>query len=270
MNSPLPELSFADLKHNFDKRTWGFERYQEKLGESNPRLLNWIGSIDYSGYVREKCLKYLINNYQPGDENRILLRLEDWVEEIWVISFQWTTNNFHLLTLEQVNDNHRLILYLAGKERLQVEEAVKVINACLIIKLNYINNKRFEALNSNFRKYLYLLTSPDNQIRSYLIKDKDPINRLLLLKFEPHQLTQLEIEALKQDKCALIKKRFVYYRLKHNIKISKAELIKLALDKNKSVREIAAYYLSKFYKIDVYQLYKQKSDRQFYYIADFA
>ena len=105
----LPELDFADLKHNFNKRTWGFERSQEKLGKSNPRLLNWIGSINYSGYVREKCLRYLINNYQLGDENRILLRLEDWVEEVRAIAFQWTKDNFHKLSLQQVNQNYQLI-----------------------------------------------------------------------------------------------------------------------------------------------------------------
>ena len=101
----LPVLDFKDLQHNFKKRTWNFARYRAILGESNPRLLHWIGLVDYSGYVREKCLKYLIGNYQLGDENRILLRLEDWVESIQQLALNWTRNNFHRLSLTQIERN---------------------------------------------------------------------------------------------------------------------------------------------------------------------
>jgi hypothetical protein len=38
-NFPIPDLDFADLQNNFDKRTYHFNRYQQKLGQSNPRLL---------------------------------------------------------------------------------------------------------------------------------------------------------------------------------------------------------------------------------------
>lgn len=74
--SSLPELDFAALKNNWQKRNWGFQQYQVKLAKTNPRLLHWIGSIDYSGYIREAFLKYLINDYKLGDENKILLRLK--------------------------------------------------------------------------------------------------------------------------------------------------------------------------------------------------
>ena len=43
----LEDLSFKDLKNNFDKRIWNTEQYQAKLEKTHPRLLNWIGSIDY-------------------------------------------------------------------------------------------------------------------------------------------------------------------------------------------------------------------------------
>ena len=266
-----PVLDFDDLQYDFKKRTWNFARYQAMFGESNPRLLHWIGSVDYSGYVREKCLKYLINNYQLGDENRILLRLEDWVEPIQQLALLWTKNNFHKLSLAQIERNHRLILYLARKDKIH-QEAMRIINSCLIEKVRPIKAKEFYKLNSNFRHYLYKLTlTRPHFLRPLLIKDLDPNNRLILIELIGiEKLTTDELKSLSLDKCATVKKRLLYARLKHGIEPSQTELTRLALDKNKGIREIAAYYLAKLYLVDVEQIYRQRTDDKFYYIADFA
>lgn len=76
-------FSFAAFWNDFDRRcNHDFDYARPVLGWDNPRLLNWMGSIEYSGYTRENSLRYLIDNYLPGDENRILLRLSDWVEQV--------------------------------------------------------------------------------------------------------------------------------------------------------------------------------------------
>lgn len=268
----LHDLDFADLKDNFQHRTYNFEGYKKRLELSNPRLLNWIGSINYSGYIREQCLQYLIDNYQLGDENRILLRLEDWVDNIYHLALEWTRKNFCKLSLEQLNRNQKLILYLTIKQRLQNSEAIEIINSCLIEKSKNLEPRLFYTLNSNFRKYLYLIAISESSIlRSLLSTDKDPTNRLLLLKlFKFYQLTTQEIAFLKQDKCSLVRSRFIYYQIKHNIQPTKQEWKALALDKNQGIREIAAYYLKRDFEIDVYTIYQQRTDDKFYYIADFA
>jgi hypothetical protein len=268
----MSDFNFADLQNNFERRTYYYTSDRDKLARSNPRLLNWIGSIDYSGFTREKCLKYLLAHYQLGDENRILLRLEDWVTKIRDIAFNWTQENFNKLSLEQIQNNHRLILYLAKKQRLKDSEAIQIINTCLIEKITDLESSKFFALNTNLRKYIYFLELTESQyFRSLVVRDRDPNNRLLLLKFfKFEQLTATEIATLQQDKCSLVKKRFIYYRLEQNIPIAKQELITLALDRNKSIREIAAYYLKRDYEVDAYQIYKQRTDLKFYYIADYA
>lgn len=268
----MEEWDFVYLQNNFECRTYRFDLSEQKLSESNPRLLNWIGSIDYSGYTREQCLRYLIDNYQLGDENRILLRLEDWVDKIRDIALQWTKEYFERLSFEQIYSNYQLILYLARKEKLRNSEAIVTINNCLIQKIQNIDDKQFYSLNSNFRKYLYLIILPENQIlRSFLVRERDPNLRILLLKlFDFNSLTEEEISIFKQDKCSIVKKSFIYYRLAENIQISKQELIKLTLDKNKGVREIAAYYLKRDYQIQAYDIYQQKEGLEFYYISDYA
>jgi len=268
----LKKFTFEYLNNNLHQRSWGFEAYRSQLESSNPRLLHWIGSINYDGYIREKSLRYLIDNYQPGDENRILLRLEDWVAKIRNLAFDWTKNNFHILSIEQINDNYQLILYLAIKQRPYIVSAVKIIESSLQKKLEKISCKEFQALNSKFRKYVCHLTLPKNQIiRSFLLQDRDPINRLILLQlFDYSELTLEEISAFEQDTCVPVKKNFIYYRLKYSVKLEQVELTKLALDRSKSVRELAGYYLTKYYDVNLYELYKSKTDCQFYYIADFA
>ena len=268
----IKDFSFEDLKDNFHHRSNNFELYRSRLSQSNPRLLHWVGSINYSGYVRQKSLKYLIDNYQPGDENRILLRLSDWVEEIRALAFEWTKNNIDKLSIEQISDNAGLIIFLSGKYNSDVRLAVKLIQECLFDRLKNITPTEFQNLDRNLREYVYAQASPENKsIRQILIEDKDPINRLYFLeRYSYSELTPTEIKLLQQDKCALIKKKFIYYRLKYNVRLEQSELTKLALDKNKSVRELAGYYLTKYHGVDLYKLYKQKSDLQFYYIADFA
>lgn len=66
------------------------------------RLLNWIGSMDSSGYTRETCLKYLIIHFQEGDENRILLRLTDWVPNVRGLAVAWATTGFQNLSNDVV------------------------------------------------------------------------------------------------------------------------------------------------------------------------
>ena len=94
-----PQIDFSDIENEFSKRSYSFGYYLKRLWFNNPRLLHWIGSIDYSGYRREKSLKYLINNYTEGDENRILLRLEDWVDKIQKIAREWILSHFNMLSL---------------------------------------------------------------------------------------------------------------------------------------------------------------------------
>jgi hypothetical protein len=110
---------FSSLWNDFDKRSGSYystdytNQYSMTLWAKDPRLANWLGTIHVSGYIREKSLRSLIKYYQPGDENRILLRLSDWVPEVQVVAQQWVLNNFKSLPIEMIKENDQLILYLS-------------------------------------------------------------------------------------------------------------------------------------------------------------
>ncbi|VVS90985.1 hypothetical protein [Desulfoluna spongiiphila] len=271
-SSAPPEITIDDIEHNFLKRTYSFDYYKKQLSIKNPRLLNWIGSIDYSGYQREKSLIYLVNNYKPGDENRILLRLEDWVQTISDSAKSWVFENFNNLSLKQIDDQHRLILYLSRKERLTGTEVLTFINNTLLEKAFNTDDSSFYRLNSMLRRHIYNLNGNlDPVFRKRILRDKDPFNRIILLqKFNLDELTGNEIECLKNDKSVFIKRKFLYLQVSYSQKPPKNDLIVFSYDKNIGIREFARFYLMKFYAFDPYSLYKQQTDYIYYFIADYA
>jgi hypothetical protein len=267
-----PKITFDDIEHNFSKRTYSFDYYKKQLSIKNPRLLNWIGSIDYSGYQREKSLIYLVNNYKSGDENRILLRLEDWVPNISNLAKSWVFDNFNNLSLKQIDDQHRLILYLSRKERLTGSEVIRFINNTLFEKALNTDDISFYRLNSMLRRHIYNLNENlDAVFRSRILKDKDPFNRIILLqKNDLEELSKNELESLKTDKSIFIKRKFLYLQISSSQKPPKDDLIAFSCEKNIGIREFARFYLKKFYALDPYSLYKQQTDYTYYFIADYA
>ena len=265
-------LTIPNLWNNFDKRTWHYERLKSTLQQNDPRLLNWIGSIDYSGHTRERCLKYLISNFVPGDENRILLRLADWVPQVRNHAREWVFNNFETLPFDAIMKNDLLILYLSRKEQLSSGSALQHINAFLLTKAGSLGKKEFLDLHPSFRRYLFILSLNNNQVlRKWLLEDKDPFNRLLLLNHPACQeLMPEEIASLKKDKSVYVRRRYFYLLIEKGIQPSQQVLTEFVFDRNPGLREIGRFYLKKYYGVDAYELYKTKHNDYFYYIADFA
>ncbi len=268
----LKHLNFESLWNDFDRRTWHYNNYKQILKKNDERLLNWIGSIDYSGYIRECCLRYLISNFIVGDENRILLRLSDWVPHIRSIAREWVLNNFEVLSFEEISKNYLLILYLARKEVLISDPAMQHINVTLLSKVRTIEKKEFFSLDHRFRKYLFILSLESDQLlRKWLLDDKEPVNRLLLLNHPVcNLLDNKEIIRLKSDKSVFVRRKYLSLQIKKGIRPSQDELIHFSLDRNYGIRDIGRFFLKKYYKIDAYEIYKNKKSDEFFYIADYA
>ncbi len=269
----LPSVpDFADLEHNFGKRCWSFAQYKELLSPDNLRLLHWHGSIDYSGFQREESLQYLIDHFQPGDENRILLRLEDWVTPIATLAEQWTLAHFEDLSLTRIDKQHRLLLYLARKERLAGSKALLTINAWLVNRATVADDQQFYQLNSNLRKYIYRLVSCRTPLfRKRILHDPDPQNRIILLQqFRYNQLTEEEINLLKTDKSSFVIRNLLLHQLEAMQTIDRADLLSHCLNRNRGIRQLAAFYLLRDYDIDACEIYKKQPEPACYYIADYA
>jgi hypothetical protein len=266
------QFSFESLWNDLERRTCHYGYVQQTLGRTDPRLLNWIGSIDQSGYTRESCLRALIANFVPGDENRILLRLADWVPQIQLLAREWTIEHIASLPLEAICANQRLLLYLTRKDRLQSDTGLHAIKRDLLERTRSMALSKFFCFTAMFRRFLFSLSlSEDGHLRCWILDDPDPFNRLLLLnKVDFSALTKEEIERLGTDKSVFVRRRFFHTQLDAGFTPSKANLISLALDHNRSLRELGQFYLKKIYQEDAYAIYRAKGGEELFFVADYG
>ncbi|GAB5561322.1 MAG: hypothetical protein SynsKO_29690 [Synoicihabitans sp.] len=245
---------------------------EASLGKTNPRLLNWIGSIDQSGYIREKCLRELIEKYEPGDENRILLRITDWVPQVSAIAVEWVKIHFVSLSLDTINANQELLLYLFRREKLQTDPALKEIERVLKRHLATMGRDRFFRFSIMFRRELYQrFLAETGPSREWILEDPDPFNRLLLFcRFDVSQLTAEEVQRLETDTAVAVRRRLFIERSASGATPSQEVLVKLALEANRSLRELGQFYLKKIYRIDAYEIYRAQKGQAFFFIADYG
>jgi len=203
--SSTEDITIEVLRDDYERRTWHHTHAQKSLGHTDPRLLNWIGSIDHSGYTREKCLNALISNYQPGDENRILLRLADWVAEVQVIARAWTLEHFKSLSWEAIQDNQHLILYLSRKHHLKNDSGFDEIKRDLLERTKSLTAEELFICSPMFRRFLFSLSlAIDGHLRPWILDDQEPFNRLILLsKITFSELTSDEMARLRDDSSIL-------------------------------------------------------------------
>lgn len=265
--------SIANMHDNFEIRSLGeYDRELKTLGKTDPQLLNWIGSISWSGYTREECLRYLVKNYTEGDENRILLRLADWVTQVYIVAEEWTFSHFEELSWESIKSNDRLIVYLSRKEHLIDSSVMDYIKNVIISKSKEVGQKSFYELNPLLRRLLYFTSLDGNQsLRGWIINDSEPFNRLLLLT-APYRdnLTHIEEAAFNADESVFIRRKYLKMILEQGRMPDKNDLLRYALDKNQGLRASARFYLNKFYSTDTYEFYKRQEGIAAYYISDFA
>jgi hypothetical protein len=268
----IEEFTFESLWDEYERRTWHYDYAKATIGESNPRLLNWIGSVDQSGYTREKCLRALIANRGPGDENRILLRLSDWVPQVQSLAREWVLAEFRSLSFEAIRANQSLILYISRKDRLRDDAGMREIEHDLRARARAMSSTEFFGLTPMFRRFLFSLALADAELlRTWILDDSEPFNRLLLLsEFEFSEITNDEKQRLRADKSVFVRRRLFYKQLEACAPHERAELLALAVDPNRSLRQLGQFYLKRNYGDDAYTIYRALDGDAFFYIADYA
>ncbi len=278
IGTTTPESAWAN-EYSIDS-LW--DSYEERIYEYSPRTYNklnvesrleaWLGSISSSGFTREHYLRYLISSYQLGDENRILLRLSDWVREVQSIADEWVVENFSKLPMSAVKSNQKLILYLSRKRRVQEQKGFSEIKRDLLARAQMMDLKEFSEFDVMFRRFLYRLSlDRDTFLRRWILDDKDPGNRLILAQaLGVSALTEDEVLKLLRDKSVFVRRRFAYMLAVSEAGVPEDLLLVLAKDVSSSLRQFAQFYLKRDYGVDVYSIYSQMKGDDFYYIADYA
>jgi hypothetical protein len=265
-------VSFESLWNDFDKRVPHWMPINLPPQTVNKeRLERWLASTSTSGYVREEALRNLIYNYQTGDENRILLRLSDWVEPVRVLAESWVIQNFSQLNLDAIQKNQKLLFYLSRKQHLKINPAYLAIVENLLRRAANLDSQAFNVFTAPFRRYLYLESlNRKGELREHIIQDSEVSSRTLLLTTKNIDLTQAERSAFSKDRSGLVAKSYLRWRIAKNENVSQFDIQKLALHSAKSTREFARFYLEKLFQFDVYAFYKTQTGNEFFFICDFA
>ncbi len=271
-SNPLTGITIESLWNDFERRTYDYSYLKDRVGGDDQRLLNWVGSIDHSGYIREKCLRHLIENMVAGDENRILLRLVDWVSPVRAIACDWLARHFHELPLESIKTNQRLILYLSRKEKVQSLGYMKMIEDDLLLRMGCMDCGTFHQFDTPFRRFILRLSLQRDQcLRDWILLDKEPFNRLLLLEARTgNDLTPSDVGILAQDRSVHVRRRFAMWMVERGEKPTREFLMSLAFDSNRGIRQFARFYLMRLHETDVYPIYRSCSNSDFYLTADYA
>lgn len=265
-------MTIESLWNDFERRACGYSYIKDRAGDEHRRLLNWVGSIDQSGYIREKCLRHLIENRIAGDENRILLRLSDWVDPVRSIACEWVAAHFKDLPPESIKANQRLILYLSRKEKVRELEAMRIIENDLLRRAEEMDYQAFQAFDAPFRRYLLRLSlRRGRNLRDWVLADTEPFNRLLLLeRATDADLSPDEILAYSRDRSVHVRRHFSVWMIERWGRPSREFLMGMAFDSNLGIRQFARFCLMRFHEVDAYPIYRSRADKGFYHIADYA
>jgi hypothetical protein len=265
-------LTFESLWDDYERRSDLSDGFYKNLERANPRLYRWFGSIDYSGRTREKYLRELITWYEPGDENRILLRLGDWVPLIRALARDWVLVHFHTLPFEAIRANQKLLLYLSRKQDLREDVGLAAIQRNLLARACTLAEAEFFSLSANFRRFLYTLSMGEAQeLRPLILRDPQASNRILLLsRLRFSELTEAEKHLLEREASVQIRRRYFMVMLEAGITPSRDQLLALVLHRGRGIREFGQFYLKKYYGEDAYAIYKGMQGEAFFYITDYA
>ena len=265
-------VTFKELWNDFDRRSSEYTHCRIPDNSSSSRLANWVGSISYSGHTRERCIIHLIENFQHDDENRILLRLMDWVAQIRIHAERWILENFSKLPIASILSNQRMIHHISGKESLKESPALAEIHRDLVSRATAMSREEFAKFQTTFRRIILAASiHSGHPLRDLLLADKDPTNRLLIFTLPADMpLSEEETDLLADDKSVRVRKAFFLKELESKHILPLETLTRLALDPSRSLRSIGQFHLRKNHGMDAHELYKTFTDDRFYFIADYA
>lgn len=242
------------------------ELLHPSMSEEEKITILGLCSFHPNGYFREKAIIALTSMEKGQGIPYVLIRINDWVKQVRNTSKEQL---LIYLTPEHAMsfvNNLPLVLRLIECSR---DEHIEIINAIISIISNEEGaEKLISGLKSKDSKvrlacYIIILQTKvmDNRsIIDYLIKDKNPYNRLFVLRHIHQGIKQDEFfdisPLLLQDKFAqirIIALEKLYYFMPEE---AMEQLEKSLFDNNQSVRELSRYLLAKQKEYDFSNIYR--------------
>ncbi|GAA0725347.1 hypothetical protein GCM10008905_20550 [Clostridium malenominatum] len=280
--STLNSSQLIKLDKMFRERTsydWSYdwrnkdpkELFHPLMSQEEKIAILGLSSFHPNGYFREKAIKALSNMETGHEIPYLLIRINDWVRGVRDLSKEGLLK---FLTSEHAMNfvnSLPLVLRLGECSR---DEHMDIIDAVIsMLSSDECSQKLIGGLQSNDPKvrlccYKIILQRRilDNKsIISYVMEDKNPHNRLFVLRsiqenITPDELADILVLLLK-DKFSQIRIIALELLYKFNPEGAIDTLEKSLFDRNQSLRELSRYLLSKHKKYDFPAIYRESIEK---------
>lgn len=246
---PIQKIQFDD---NF--RCYYPALHLRSLSTAEIKHLYWLGSCHSSGYEREKCLKLILDDFEPEDINRVLMRLMDWVPEIRTTADRWLLRNYETVPIENFLFNLKLIAKICRKPGLSQLTSVKKLLEHLSDFLVSQPNLHKLVPDSKVRRFAIAFMANPSKARTYLsIKhDPDPMIRLMAFSDEFQVHVAEDLDQWVSDKSVQVKMVLLRKYISHETTKYSETLYGFLADRNQSLRSSARFYLKRDFAFDGY------------------
>jgi HEAT repeat protein len=235
---------FYDTLKHCDISKLDIDFYGQNFSNQECLTLYSIATLNRSGYVREKALKYLAETNNEKAIPFIVYRLADWVQVVRQTALKSIENFKKKEFINALVDNLTIFEWLQKVERTDLSSVHSNIMNFVVVENKQFVIDNFKAFTDRTRiviaKQLSTTTSIGLDDLKILLNDKHFLVRNFALSHFD-KLTKTEIDKLLVDKSARVRLQTLY-----NLK-SQEDFLKVVFpflsDNSSSIREFARYTL---------------------------
>ncbi|MBU5484166.1 hypothetical protein KQI86_07475 [Clostridium sp. MSJ-11] len=238
--------------------------------EENIAILG-LSSFHPNGYFREKAVRAL-SNMETGDKiPYLLIRINDWVSQVRNISRKqlliYLTPEYAMSFVKNLPLVLRLEECLRNEHMDIIDAVVSMLSSdkCLKELISGLQSADPKVRLCCYKIILQRRILDNKSIISYVIKDKNPYNRLFVLRNIQGNIASDEFTDISQlllkDKLSQIRIIALELLYKFNPEEAIDTLEKSLFDRNQSVRELSRYLLSKHKKYDFPTIYRDAIEK---------
>lgn len=220
-----------------------------------------MGCFHPSGYFREKCICLL--THHPYTLSLVMLRMNDWVEEIQSIAYQLTYHQLLKCSLnELIQVSYVLMKVRNSQRRSQMNwcHIEKLYKDMLKESINTFDVHYFMKQDVHNRKAFYLLTNEENMFSNDMLEqllhyEKDTFCLMLVIRNMLKGLDDLEkISSLMKHRSFYIRKE-AYIRYYEIVQNAWDGIENGLLDRSYSIRDYIRFVIHKHKKFDILGFY---------------
>ncbi|MCC5013897.1 MULTISPECIES: HEAT repeat domain-containing protein [unclassified Legionella] len=227
-----------------------------------------------NGYIRYKAIKTLAENSIAEAIPFLIIRANDWVEEIRILCFS-TLNR--LITKELIDHFIELLPLLKQLEiktrKEHLFDRLELIRKIESLLASQCSDALFKKINSQeiiIARYAFaILAKADSKIEQLLTTTLN--NRDIVIKVNAFNLAQdqydsdqflIYLNKIKDDKLMPIRKRVLYAFIERYPNQAKGILEQALLDRSRSIRHLSRYYLKQLGISEFSNYYRDAINRQ--------